>query len=103
MNADRAAERVEFEMVRAGAEVFEVDHPASQRDKRGRIGDLPPLVKSLRYVPVDFTRDRLDPASRSANSGPCEPAASPSPTGNRRPTAVRSPPGSPRPGRPGEN
>ncbi len=29
----------------AGVEVFEVDHPASQRDKRSRVGDLQPLAK----------------------------------------------------------
>jgi methyltransferase (TIGR00027 family) len=46
----------------ADVEVFEVDHPASQRDKRSRVGDLQPLAKSVRFVPVDFTRDRLDTA-----------------------------------------
>ncbi|OLB75550.1 MAG: methyltransferase [Actinobacteria bacterium 13_2_20CM_2_71_6] len=50
----------------AGVEVFEVDHPASQRDKRSRLGDLQPLAKSVRFVPVDFTRDRLDTALASA-------------------------------------
>ena len=47
-------------------EVYEVDHPASQQDKRDRVGDLPLLAKSLQYVPVDFTRDRLDVALASA-------------------------------------
>jgi methyltransferase (TIGR00027 family) len=50
----------------ADVEVFEVDHPASQQDKRSRIGDLRPLAKSVRFVPVDFTRDRLDTALASA-------------------------------------
>src|SRR6266576_3103389 len=50
----------------AGADVFEVDHPASQQDKRERAGDLRPLARSLRYVPVDFTRDRLDVALAAA-------------------------------------
>ncbi len=50
----------------AGFEVFEVDHPASQRDKRSRVGDLQPLAKSVRFVPVDFTRERLDTALASA-------------------------------------
>ena len=53
-------------------EVFEVDHPASQRDKRGRIGDLQPLAKSVRFVPVDFTRARLDTALVSAGHRPEE-------------------------------
>jgi methyltransferase (TIGR00027 family) len=51
----------------ADADVYEVDHPASQQDKRERLGALRrPLAKSLRFVPVDFTRDRLDPALASA-------------------------------------
>ena len=44
----------------ASADVFEIDHPASQRDKRDRVADLRPLAKSVRFVPVDFTRDQLD-------------------------------------------
>jgi methyltransferase (TIGR00027 family) len=47
-------------------EVFEVDHPASQRDKRSRVGDIQAVAKSLRFVPVDFTRDRLDTSLASA-------------------------------------
>jgi methyltransferase (TIGR00027 family) len=46
----------------AGVDVFEVDHPASQDDKRSRIADRAPLAKSVRFVPVDFTRDTLDEA-----------------------------------------
>ena len=40
--------------------VFEVDHPASQADKQDRLVDLPPTAGSVRFVPVDFTRDSLD-------------------------------------------
>lgn len=54
----------------ADIEVFEVDHPASQRDKRRRVGDLPPVTTSLRFVPVDFTRDTLDTALASAGHRP---------------------------------
>jgi methyltransferase (TIGR00027 family) len=54
-------------------EVFEVDHPASQRDKRRRIADLEPLAKSVRFVPVDLARDRLDTALASAGHRPGEP------------------------------
>jgi methyltransferase (TIGR00027 family) len=50
----------------ATVDVFEVDHPASQQDKRARVAGLQPLTRSLRYVPVDFTRDRLDVALASA-------------------------------------
>jgi methyltransferase (TIGR00027 family) len=50
----------------ADLDVFEVDHPASQRDKRSRLGDLQPLARSVRFVPVDFTRDRLESALADA-------------------------------------
>jgi methyltransferase (TIGR00027 family) len=50
----------------ASVDVFEVDHPASQQDKRDRTQGLPPPVAPLRFVPVDFTRDRLDVALASA-------------------------------------
>jgi methyltransferase (TIGR00027 family) len=51
-------------------EVFEVDHPASQRDKRSRIGDLRPLAKSVRFAPVDFATEPLDAALASAGHRP---------------------------------
>ncbi len=50
----------------AGVEVFEVDHPASQQDKRDRVDGLEPLAKSLTYVPVDFARDSLGDALAQA-------------------------------------
>jgi methyltransferase (TIGR00027 family) len=50
----------------ADIDVFEVDHPASQQDKRDRLGDLSALSKTLRYVPVDFTHDRLEAALDAA-------------------------------------
>ncbi|MFE9450052.1 class I SAM-dependent methyltransferase [Streptomyces sp. NPDC006739] len=54
----------------ADVEVFEVDHPASQRDERGRVAGLEPLARSVRFVPVDFTRERLDTALASAGHRP---------------------------------
>jgi methyltransferase (TIGR00027 family) len=57
----------------AGVDVFEVDHPASQQDKRDWIGDQVPLAGSLRYVPVDLTRDRLDAALTEAGHQPSAP------------------------------
>lgn len=48
----------------AGTAVFEVDQPASQRDKRDRAAGLPgggPV-----FVPVDFGTDRLDRALAAA-------------------------------------
>jgi methyltransferase (TIGR00027 family) len=46
----------------ATVDVFEVDHPASQRDKRDRLGSLPRVARTVRFVPVDFTNDDLDTA-----------------------------------------
>lgn len=57
----------------AGVDVFEVDHPPSQHEKQDRIGDQPPLARSLRYVPVDLTRDRLDAALAEAGHQPSAP------------------------------
>ena len=59
----------------ADVDVFEVDHPASQQDKGDRLGDLAPpaLARTLRYVPVDFTHDRLDAALDAAGQQPATP------------------------------
>jgi len=57
----------------AGIPVFEVDHPASQQDKRDRIGPLSPLTPSLRLVPVDLGRDRLDTALATAGHSTDQP------------------------------
>ncbi|EIV92067.1 class I SAM-dependent methyltransferase [Frankia sp. QA3] len=50
----------------AATPVFEVDHPASQRDKRDRAGELAPVGSSPRFVPVDFSRDDLAAALAAA-------------------------------------
>jgi methyltransferase (TIGR00027 family) len=50
----------------AGVKVFEVDHPATQGDKRARIAELPPPVGEVTFVPVDFERDALGDALGSA-------------------------------------
>lgn len=58
----------------AGVDVFEVDHPASQQDKRDRLGELArhsqshsqSHSRSRRFVPVDFSRDRLEVALAAA-------------------------------------
>ncbi|MBX6750294.1 MAG: class I SAM-dependent methyltransferase [Micromonosporaceae bacterium] len=47
-------------------DVFEVDHPASQADKRSRVAELTPTARSVRFVPVDLSRDPLDDALREA-------------------------------------
>ncbi len=45
--------------------VFEVDHPASQAEKRHRLGDRKP-VTDTRFVPVDFAQDSLVTALTAA-------------------------------------
>lgn len=52
------------------AVVFEVDHPDSQRAKRERIGGLTQAAREVRFVPVDFTRDRLEEALAEAGHDP---------------------------------
>jgi methyltransferase (TIGR00027 family) len=47
-------------------DVFEVDHPATQQAKRARLGDRQPVARSVRFVPIDFRRDELGPALKSA-------------------------------------
>lgn len=49
----------------AGRDVWEVDHPASQHDKRERLGDREPLAR-LRFTPVDFATDDLGAALGAA-------------------------------------
>ena len=44
----------------AGVKVFEVDHPATQGQKRARVAELPPAIGTIRFVPIDFTRESLD-------------------------------------------
>jgi methyltransferase (TIGR00027 family) len=50
--------------------VFEVDHPDSQREKRARAAALTQVARDVRFVPVDFTRDRLDDALAAAGHDP---------------------------------
>ena len=50
----------------AGVKVFEVDHPATQGDKRTRVAQLPPAQGIVTFVPVDFERDALGTALERA-------------------------------------
>lgn len=47
-------------------DVYEVDHPASQADKRDRAAALEPVAGALRWAPVDLARDALGPALAAA-------------------------------------
>lgn len=53
--------------------VYEVDHPDTQREKRARIGALTQTAREVRFVPVDFTRDRLADALVGAGHDPARP------------------------------
>ena len=55
------------------AVVFEVDHPDSQRSKRSRAAQLAPTARDVRFVAVDFERDRLDDALTAAGHDPARP------------------------------
>jgi methyltransferase (TIGR00027 family) len=57
----------------ADVTVFEVDHPDSQRDKRARVAALTRTAREVRFVPVDFARDRLDEALAAAGHDPACP------------------------------
>src|SRR6185436_5720056 len=50
----------------AGVKVFEVDHPATQGDKRSRLAELPQPVGSVSFVPMNFERESLDAVLESA-------------------------------------
>jgi methyltransferase (TIGR00027 family) len=43
----------------AGARVFEVDHPATQKDKRARAAEVSPPIGTVTFVPIDFERETL--------------------------------------------
>ena len=43
----------------AGVKVFEVDHPATQGDKRAHVAELPPAAGVVSFVPIDFERESL--------------------------------------------
>src|SRR6185503_5106961 len=40
--------------------VFEIDHPATQNEKRSHLAELPPAIGVVTFVPIDFERDSLD-------------------------------------------
>jgi methyltransferase (TIGR00027 family) len=55
----------------AALQVFEVDHPATQNDKRRRIARLGrDIPEALHFVPVDFSKDNLATALRGSEYDP---------------------------------
>ena len=43
----------------SGVKVFEVDHPATQGEKRKHVGDLPAPAGDVTFVSIDFEREAL--------------------------------------------
>ena len=43
-----------------GVRVFEVDHPATQGDKRDRVTELPSSAGTVTFVPINFEHESLD-------------------------------------------
>jgi methyltransferase (TIGR00027 family) len=43
-----------------GVKVFEVDHPATQGDKRAHLAELPQAAGIVSFVSIDFERESLD-------------------------------------------
>ena len=43
----------------AGVRVFEVDHPATQGDKRAHVSELPPAIGQVSFVAIDFEKESL--------------------------------------------
>jgi len=43
-----------------GVKVFEVDHPATQGQKRARVAELPAAMGAVIFVAIDFARESLD-------------------------------------------
>jgi methyltransferase (TIGR00027 family) len=57
----------------AGVHVFEVDHPATQGEKRTHLAGLPPAVGVVRFVPIDFERESLSAALERAGHNRASP------------------------------
>jgi methyltransferase (TIGR00027 family) len=59
----------------SGVKVFEVDHPATQSEKRARVAELPPPSGIVTFVSIDFEREAigtvLDRAGHDASSPTC--------------------------------
>ena len=55
-----------FRYAKSGVSWFEVDHPATQRDKLERLGRLGIAAPHVRFVEADFTRDPVADRLRAA-------------------------------------
>jgi methyltransferase (TIGR00027 family) len=59
-----------FRYAKPGVRWFEVDHPATQRDKLGRLKRLGIAASHVRFVEADFTRDPVADRLRAAGLDP---------------------------------
>ena len=57
-----------------GLRIFEVDHPATQTEKRAILSRHAELAKDIVFVPVDFAKDNLVSALDAAGIDPAQPA-----------------------------
>ncbi len=57
----------------AGVKVFEVDHPATQGEKRARVTELPPATGTVSFVSIDFECEALGTVLERAGHDPSSP------------------------------
>ena len=57
----------------SGVRVFEVDHPATQGEKRARVTQLPPATGIVGFVSIDFEREALATVLDRAGHDPSSP------------------------------
>jgi methyltransferase (TIGR00027 family) len=58
-----------------GVDVFEVDHPSTQPGKRDAVADLSPHAERVRFVAVDFERERIGDRLRDEGHDDARPTA----------------------------
>jgi methyltransferase (TIGR00027 family) len=63
-----------FRYARPGIRWFEVDHPATQADKRARLARLGLEASHIAFIPADFTADPVAGPLRDAGLDPISPA-----------------------------
>jgi len=57
----------------SGVRVFELDHPATQGQKRARVAELPPATGTVSFVAIDFEREALGAVLERAGHDPSSP------------------------------
>ncbi len=62
-----------FRYAKSGVRWFEVDHPATQQDKRERLARLGIAARQVRFVAADFTRDPVAERLTAAGLDPAKP------------------------------